>query len=362
MKLLLMIPSLGPGGAERVMSLLAGALAARGHDVCLLTLCDARADFFAVDSRVRRVALNVAGDSRSVYEALRSNAGRVRAIRRAVIEAAPDAVLSFMTTMNVLAILACVGLRTRVVVSERIDPQSHAGEKLWTLLRSIVYPRADALVVQTKQAAAWFRERLRRTPVAVIPNPVTAAVETADPSLRMQGRFILAAGRLVPQKGFDILIRSFAAIAPEQADVRLVIAGQGPEAEPLRQLAAQLGVQTRVHFAGAVRTLSALMQSATVFVLSSRYEGFPNVLLEALANSVAVISTDCPGGPREVLADGKYGVLVACDDEAGLAAALNRLLNDGALRSRLAEAGSEAIRNYRLESVTAEWERLLLRP
>jgi glycosyltransferase involved in cell wall biosynthesis len=359
MKLILMIPSLTAGGAERVMTLLASAFVARGHDVTLLTLGDSQSDFFAVDARVRRVALGVNGYTTSTLHALRANIQRVRALRRVVRERAPDAVLSFMTSMNVLAILACLGSNTRVVVSERIDPQSHRPEKLWEILRALTYSRTDVLVAQTKQAADWFRNRLPRTQVVTIPNPVVPSDGSAVAESLVAGPYILAAGRLVPQKGFDVLLRAFERVAREHPDLRLVIAGEGPEGPALKEQAARLDLAARVLFPGAVRSLPALMRNAVAFVLASRYEGFPNVVLEALANAAPVVATDCPGGPREILADGKHGLLVPTEDAAALGDALNRVAGDPQLRSRLSMAGEAALQNYRLDRVASTWERLL---
>jgi GalNAc-alpha-(1->4)-GalNAc-alpha-(1->3)-diNAcBac-PP-undecaprenol alpha-1,4-N-acetyl-D-galactosaminyltransferase len=360
MRLLLMIPSLGPGGAERVMTLLAGGLAARDHEVWLVTLAGAGGEFFAIDPRVRRLGLNLMGDSRTVLHAMRANVRRFRALRRAVTGIAPDAVLSFMTSMNVLAALACQGLRVRLVVSERVDPGSHRGERWWALLRSFAYHRADAVVVQTDTAAGWFRRQLgRHRGVTVIPNPVDPAEDGEACSVAVPRPFMLAAGRLVHQKGFDILIRAFASVAAECDALQLAIAGEGPEEQALRCLATQLKVVDRVHFLGQVRGLRTLMRQAAAFILSSRYEGFPNVVLEALVSGLPVIATDCPGGPRQILGDGECGVLVRCEDPMALGNALRRVATDPVLRKRLSELGARAAEPYWVDRVVGAWEAVL---
>jgi GalNAc-alpha-(1->4)-GalNAc-alpha-(1->3)-diNAcBac-PP-undecaprenol alpha-1,4-N-acetyl-D-galactosaminyltransferase len=361
MRVVLMIPTLGPGGAERVMTLLAAGLAARGHEVSLLTLGRTGEDFFAVDPRVRRIGLGLVGGSASALHALQTNTKRVRALRRVVSTINPDAVVSFMTSMNVLTLFACAGLRTRVVVSERIDPQSHRESRSWSWLRRVAYRHADAIVVQTEAAARWFRALVGERPaVIVLPNPVAALADSDRPSVQVAKPFILAAGRLVPQKGFDVLVRAFALVAKESAELRLAIAGDGPQARALQELVAELRLEQRVIFLGAVSGLPALMREADAFVLSSRYEGFPNVLLEALACGVPVVSTDCPGGPREILQDGEFGLLVPCEDPAALAAALCRVASDVSLRGRLSALAPLATAKYALDRVVAHWEELLL--
>jgi len=360
MRVVLAIPTLGPGGAERVMTLLAASLAARGHEVALLTLGPTGDDFFAVETRVQRIGLGLMAHSASMLQALRANAQRVRALRRVISVIKPDAVLSFMTSMNVLTLFACAGLRARVVVSERIDPHSHLEGRVWRALRNIVYPHADAVVVQTENAAQWFRARLGNCPaIIVLPNPIAAAVDSQPSNIKIAKPFILAAGRLVHQKGFDVLVRAFALVVDECPSLCLAIAGDGPQAQALRDLVAELGLDHRVIFLGAVSELQALMREADAFVLSSRYEGFPNVLLEALACRVPIVATDCPGGPREILGDGQFGLLVPCEDPAALAGALRRVSTDISLRERLSALAPVATAEYAVEHVVARWEALL---
>ena len=360
MRIVLMIPSLGPGGAERVMTLLAGGLAARDHEVWLVTLAAAGGEFFAIDRRVQRLGLGLMGDSRTALQAVRANVRRLRGLRRAVAKIGPDAVLSFMTSMNVLAVFACWALPVRLVVSERVDPVSHPGERRWAVLRSFAYHRADAVVVQTETAARWFRRQLgTRAAVTVIPNPVDTAEDSQPCAVAVPRPFMLAAGRLVHQKGFDILLRAFASMTDECGQLQLAIAGEGPEEQALRGLAAQLKLEDRVHFLGQVRGLRTLMQQALAFILSSRYEGFPNVVLEALVSGLPVIATDCPGGPRQILGDGECGVLVPCEDPPALAAALRRVATDPALRRRLSELGPRVTAPYRIDRVVGAWEAVL---
>jgi glycosyltransferase involved in cell wall biosynthesis len=361
MQLALLISSLGAGGAERVMSLLANGLVARGHEVCLITLMPTGSDFYNLDHRVQRRGLGLTGDSVGTMSALRANVRRARALRRTIRVIAPDTVLTFITRTNVLALIACSGLPVRVVISERIDPANHSEGALWGGLRMLTYRRADAVVVQTERIAQWFRARLwcpKR--VVVIPNPIGRPAEKTrtDPSTLKP--FILGAGRLVHQKGFDVLIRAFGLVATSVPRLRLAIAGEGPELQQLRRLAASLGLESRVLFLGNVTNLSDLMRSAQAFVLSSRYEGFPNVLLEALASGVPAIATDCSDAAREILANGKYGLLVSCGDIDALGAAIASLASDEELRHRLGTLGRLAIAPFEPARVLDAWEAVIM--
>jgi len=355
-----MIHGLGVGGAERVMTLLADGLAARGHQVYLLTLSGVEEDFFVPGSGVNRVRLDLATESTTVVEGLRANMRRIKAIRRKIAELAPDAVLSFTTTVNILALMACAGTRVPVFVSERVDPRGHLIPFRWSVLRYLAYRRARALVAQTAVVAAWYRQRLpARVLVAAISNPVALGTPSGPAAVTMPAPFILAAGRLVHQKGFDLLIRAFALAAPECGQMHLAIAGEGPEADALARLAREYKVEDRTFFLGRVSRLGALMREAHAFVLSSRYEGFPNVLVEALAAALPVVATDCKSGPREILCGGRHGLLVPPENPQALSAALVRIATDQELRRGLSAAGPSAVSRYDLSRIVGQWERVL---
>ncbi len=360
MRIALLISSLGPGGAERVMAVLANGLAARGHSVRLITLAGREHDFYVLDRHVERCALGLTGDSTGKLGAVLANVRRLTALRRAILAATPDTVLSFVTRMNILTIMACAGLPTHLVISERVDPASHGEAAAWNVLRWWTYRRAAHVVVQTEAIARWFRARLPHPErVAVIPNPATPPGEPRRAGPRPAQPYLLGAGRLVPQKGFDLLIRGFCLAAATLPDFKLIIAGEGGESHALRELANSLGRGSAVIFVGAVHNLAELMRGATAFVLSSRYEGFPNVLLEALACGVPTIATDCPGGVREILDDGRCGVLVPCEDPQALGTAMARLAVDAELRRTLAHLGSLAVKRYELAGVLDAWEAVL---
>lgn len=356
MRILLAISTLGAGGAERVITILSDGLARRGHTVTLLTLDHCNNGFFEVSPAVRRVALGLAESSQTVMARVVANVKRVLAFRHAVIASNADVVVSFITETNVTALIACIGLGKPVVISERVDPREHPVGRIWSLLRWATYDRARLLVVQTSAIADWCQERWGLRSIATIPNPVLMPSARGIVPPSGSRPFLLAVGRLNRQKGFDVLIQAYALVAAEFPDLDLRIAGDGPEADSLRQLALDAGLGDRVTFMGHVRNVTDLMTQAFAFVLPSRYEGFPNVLLEALASGAATIATDCRSGPRQILCDGKYGDLVPVEDPVALAASLRRICGDADLRDNLRASAALAVRPYALETVVTLWE------
>jgi glycosyltransferase involved in cell wall biosynthesis len=170
---------------------------------------------------------------------------------------------------------------------------------------------------------------------------------------------VVSFGRLGPQKGFDVLLRAFAAVSPAHPDWELAIFGAGPDLESLRALAGDLGLQGRIRFPGRVKDPHAVMRCAGLYVLSSRFEGFPNALCEAMACGMPVIATDCPTGPREIITDGVDGLLVPNEDAAAMASAMDRLMGDEALRKELGSRASLIAARFSLDAVMSQWEAVL---
>jgi glycosyltransferase involved in cell wall biosynthesis len=362
MKILLAIATLGPGGAERVMTILADAFAARGHQVALMTLDSKGTDFFGVSAGVERIALGRYGPSRSWIARLYANLVRILEIRNVVGRVRPDVVISFITEMNILTLIACAGRRTPVLVSERTDPRVHRIGRSWNWLRRVTYRRAAGLVVQTNAVAEWFTAaRAGLPPVTVIPNPVPHLSYAQPPLTHGARAYLFAAGRLFNSKGFAVLIRALALLRNQGVNFDLVVAGEGAEESTLRRLAGELGVSARVRFIGRVADLDGWMAAAFAFVLPSRYEGFPNVLLEALACGTATIATDCPSGPREILENGKYGMLVPCEDPAAIATAVVTLQTNPDIGARLRKIGPSVVERFGVQAVAARWESLMQR-
>jgi len=358
MRITLVIHSLSCGGAERVLSIMANYWADHQWEVTLITFSGAeQGSFFPLHSKVNWIPLGVARNSSGLISAMYNNADRVLSLRRTIVQSRPDAVISFVAAMNVLTVLACAGRPFPVIISERCDPGAQSIGATWGLLRRLVYPRADAVVVQTRSIKEFFPEKIR-VRSHIIPNPVIAPKQLRDPRVRKK-RKIIGMGRLVEQKGFDLLLRAFSKISAAHPDWFLEIWGQGPLRQELEQLAQALHLANQVSFPGQTQDTHAVLLEADLFVLSSRYEGFPNVLSEAMACGLPVITFDVASGPRDIVEHESNGLLVEANDIDGLAHAIERLLKNESERVRLAGESSKIVAKYGLSQVMKRWEALL---
>ena len=357
-RILLAVSTLSAGGAERVISELANAWAEKGWQAGVLTLSAQCSDHYGLPPSVTRIALDLMWDSRSIWQSIAGNLRRSGALRKAVRGFDPDAVLSFVEQTNVRLLAAMLGSGVPVIVSERTDPRQHEVGRAWRLVRLLLYPFARRVVVQTVSVAGWAQGFLPARKVRVIPNFVRALPEVPGWTQRHEDE-ILAVGRLGREKGFDVLLRAFAAGGLMAQGVRLTILGEGPERAALEGLARELGVAGAVSLPGVVKDPERWMARATVFVMSSRYEGFPNALIEAMAMGCPVIAADCDSGPREIIRNEEDGLLVPPEDAEALSGALVRLMGDAALRERLGKGALSVRERFSKEHIMNQWESLI---
>lgn len=328
------LPSLRGGGAERVMVTVANSFAERGYKVDLV-LAKAEGPYMAeVHSSVRVVDLKSG-------RVLRSLPGLVRYLRHAQ----PTALLSALSHANVVAVVAhwLANSKARLVVSERNTlSMTLENGKSWRTrwvhhFMRLTYPRADAIVAVSNGVRDDLATVLGLSPsrIHTIYNPVV------NEHLLSQSReavahswfapdeppVILGVGRLAPQKDFQTLIHAFAQVR-QTREVRLVILGEGELRRQLEALVQSLGLENDVALPGFVNNPFAYMRRAAVFVLSSRWEGLPGVLIQAMACGVPVVATDCPSGPAEILENGRWGRLVPVGDVDALAEAIIATLDD----------------------------------
>lgn len=355
------LPSLDGGGAERVVLNVATALARRGHSVDLVL------------GRLTGAYLDQVTDELEVISLkCRKMIFGILPMSRYLRRRRPDVLMSTTEVANIVAVAAArcaLGPPVRTVLRQEhtfsVMRSSAKGRQrlLFPLLKQALR-RADAVVAVSSGVAADLARHVLRADQRArpVPNPAFREQIVADAGLATMHPWlqddaspvVLAAGRFDPIKGYPTLLAAFARVVRARR-VRLIILGDGPERERLTALAGTLRIAEFVDMPGFQRNPYAYMARAQVFVLSSRSEGMPNVLIEAMACGTPVVSTDCPHGPREILADGKWGRLVPVGDPKAMAAAILRTLDEVPDRDSLVARA----RCFSLEPAVDAYERIL---
>lgn len=360
MRILLLTSSMSSGGAERVACTLVNAWSSRGDQVTLMpTFSGGGECFYELSPNVRLVYLADLVSSRT--RSFVNQFARLRALRRFIATERPDVIVSFLTNVNVAAVLASVGLGIPVVVCERTDPFVRQIPRLLRLACRFTYPLADVLMVQTQAVATkyassgWSLCRVR-----VIPNPIPRQMLDLQHHASVGGRKrLIAVGRLDEGKQFGMLINVFASLSRRHTNWSLRIFGEGPLRPVLQQQIADLGIEGCVELPGRTKDIGEELAEADTFVMTSKYEGFPNALLEAMVVGLPCVTFDCPSGPREMSMDGQVALLVPLNDEQALGHALERLMSDPDLRQALgSSARASIIERFSLEQVLAQWDSL----
>ena len=378
----LIISTLVGGGAERVATNMANHWAAKGWDVTILTtgfggqspcydlhpyvthldLSSPRFTTRPEESHASARLDDLMHDcSQSERAVLIPDAAHILRMRRAIVSTSPDVAISYIDRTNICVLVATRGLGVPVIVSEHCDPNHSFLDAGWERLRRRLYPEAAFVAVLTDESLGYFSS-LAQMRGRVIPNALTPAVFShADevPQPR-HGKTLMAMGRLAHEKGFDLLLRAFALVAATHRDWTLEILGEGPIRPYLLSCIQERGLEERVLMPGFTHRPFDAMRRADLFVVSSLDEGFSNVLLEAMACGLPVVSFDCPSGPRHIIRNGVDGVLVPPRDAQAMAAALDRLMGDEAERARLASKAREVVERFGVAKVMSMWEELIV--
>lgn len=335
MKLSIFIGSLTGGGAERVACNLANYLSENGHEINIIVMSETR-ESYPLNREVKVVPLLTLGESRNIISRFVLRIKRLKSILRTQDA---DAYIVMLPITIVLFLLYSKLTKAKIIITERNSPQSYS-KLMQFALRKLV-SRADLCICQTETIKDWYNVIPNGCPTQVIPNAINPnfikPVYTGE-----RRKVIVTAGRLNKQKNQVLLIRAFAKVSEELVDYELEIYGTGILEASLKELASSLNLTNRVHFKGYVENVGEQIKDASLFVLSSDYEGMPNALMEAMALGLPCISTDCDGGgARFLIENGKNGLLVPKNDEEKLSNAILSLLKD---KEKLEQFGTESVR------------------
>lgn len=356
-RLLFCIPTLDPGGAERNVCNLCNGLVKIGYDITILldNSADPRKCIYPLDPRIQIAKLppeKFSGGLLQLWET-----------RRNFLKYKADCIIGFLWKTNVAISISLQFCRTPVILSEQSNMSydlSNFNKKGLFLLRR-GFRHVDIFVLQTEAIKRFLLQAPWSIPekiIRVIPSPVRQfKIRNKLPKCRYPR--IIAIGRLIRLKGYDLLLSAFAEAAEEFPEWQMDIFGQGPLREELEKQRDQLGLENRVHFRGITTDVDAELERSDIFVLSSRIEGFPNVLLEAMAAGIAVIAADCRFGPGEIIDDGNNGLLVPAENIPALTQALKRLMSDAGLRGKLGNAARVVQERYAEEKIVNRWKNLI---
>lgn len=336
------------------MTYLSGGLAARGHQVTLLTLDDSVADFYPVPAGVQRVRVDLPTFKKAGFL---GGIARLWKLTKAVRATRPEVVVSFMT-LSVLA--SCWLLRIPYIYADHLDVRHLAYSVKWRILRNFLLGCASCVTVLSERDRKFIALYHPHWKAAVIYNPALPPAKGffERPVFFEEGKkYVLAVGRLAKQKGFDRLLEAWRRVCEDFPDWRLCIIGAGEEESELKGLAETLDVQHSVQFVPPVKDLGAVYRHSQLYVMSSRAEGFPMVLLEAMSFGVPVVSFNC-NGPDVIVRDGIDGFLVKQNYTDRLAAKMAELMRNDDQRRQFGEKAREITKRFSLNKYLDAYEQL----
>jgi GalNAc-alpha-(1->4)-GalNAc-alpha-(1->3)-diNAcBac-PP-undecaprenol alpha-1,4-N-acetyl-D-galactosaminyltransferase len=356
MKITLVISTLQSGGAEKIISQLANYFNEIGYEVNLVTFSNKDTDFYFLNDTVNRISLNNTDKSSNIFEKIQNTKSRLIKLRNTIIDLESDIVISFSDKMNIITLLSLLGLKKTVVISERSNPYIQKLPISQEILRKLVYRFADGLVVQTDEVKVWAKKYISPNKIFKIHNSVSINNEI-NKDFKLEGNFISAMGRLAPEKAFDDLINVFATLSFKYPDWKLVIIGDGPMKNNLKELIKSKSLEHCVLLYGKTKKPHYIIKQSAFFVMTSKYEGFPNALLEAMKCKKAVISTNCKFGPSEIIENGVNGILVNDIDE--LKRSIELLINDIEKRETLATNAMIKVADFEPSIIFETWKETL---
>ena len=347
MKIIYLTASLGSGGAERVVSLLANKMVEQGHQVEIICL-KFNDIYYQTDSRIK------------VTLAMRQTNNRLTELfwlRKYLKKQKPDVVIPFTEGVYCFTILSLLGTGIPIVASERLDPAAMSPTR--KVLKRLLLPYADWLVVQTQSIKEYFPKSIQKK-TSIIYNPVNDEVfhqiENGELKIENEGRLnrIISVGRLYPQKNQEMMIRAFSKVADEFPDWQLVIFGEGPLRAELEFLVSSFKLQNRVLLPGRTEHVIEELRKSKIFCMSSDYEGMSNAMIEAICVGLPIISTKV-SGTEEMVIDGKNGFLVPKNDEERMAQCYQLTMEREDLREHFSTYNKNMSILFKTESIVNQW-------
>ncbi len=354
MKVGFLINDLNAGGAERAVASLANYFVNHDIQAQIVTFSNEKS-FYSLDKKVKHSPLGFEEIEHSVsLKRISESIKRIVLLRKFVKAQKLDFLIGMSFYMTWYAVFATVFTKTKIIGTERNNPYKYAAGKINTLLRKLFYHFCDGYIFQTYKSAKFFTKNLKKSDT-VIPNAIfnETVCKLSPPAERE--KIICAVGRLNKQKRFDLLIDAFSSIAREIPDYRLVIFGEGELRNELQKRIDNAELSNRISMPGTNPEVLKFVNKASVFVLSSDYEGMPNVLMEALALGVPCISTRCDMGPEELIINGENGILVDTGSSEQIAATLLNIIKNPELAKKLSKSSMKLRETHSIDEISKKW-------
>ena len=364
--IVIVVSAMNMGGTQRVVSILCNHWSQNGYVVTLIsTFSGEKLNHYQLS---KNVDLNYLSNNPFFPKNKALNLlWKIIQLRKLIKSQNPDVVISFLTRINVASALSTIGIKSSLIICERTWPPFLTLNNNFFWMYKILFKGVDRIIVQTEKSKTWLSQNFSGSNVKVIPNPIVYPLplqkerSLCPNSIILQNKkVILASGRMHRVKQFDVLIRAFSQIKENYPEWDLIILGDGEERDGLNRMLFDLDLSDRVYIPGSVGNMSEWYEKADLFVLSSRLEGFPNVLLEAMAYGLPCISFDCDTGPRDMIRDGFNGILVNPDEkELGLSNAINKMISNKKFRSDIANNSILLRDKYSVNNIMQKWDNIL---
>lgn len=362
-KIIFCIDSLGKGGAERVVSTLANELS-QNNQVSIITLVNEQVAY-ELNENVNLIELgklkyNSKGKSFKKVKSLYNLIYRTRELRKCFNRIKPDIIISFLPEASFLTVYAN-RKKYKLIISDRNDPNHEYQTFIYKKLVRILYPKADGYVFQTFDAKNYFNNIIdfKKKKYEIIVNPVNEKFINY-PISKSKEKKIVSVGRLTEQKNIDLLIDSFSDIEKDFPEYTLTIYGDGNMREHLSNKIKSLNLENKIAMPGIVNNIQENIIDASLFVMSSDYEGIPNALIEAMTLGLPVISTDCPcGGPRMFIENEKNGFLISVGSRKELANTMKKVLSDDNLKNRIGKNAKDIVELVNPSVINSKWENFI---
>jgi len=360
MKILLYISSLTSGGAEKVASMMADYWAEK-HNIILLTDSFPKDDFFKVNKKVKRVSTGFKVSEKRLFRKLLLHFSGLKHLRTVIRKEDPDVIISHMDVTNVRVLLATMGLNVPVIVEDHNNPEMKGMPQPWKFLKPLTYKYAYNIVLLTKDLLNYYPKNLYdHNKIVFIPNPLNIPVEKSHSNeYILKNPTFIALGSLTDQKGFDILLRVFKKVLKKKPEWHLTILGEGPKRAALEKLSIELGIENNVFMPGRVKNPYSILKEADIYVMSSRYEGFPVALCEAMGVGLPCISFNCPTGPADIIIHNKNGLLIDYLNEEKLANAMADLIENPEIRKKFSKEALKINETLNINNIMHKWNKLI---